>query len=276
MNQPVNCQPLSLAPKSSKCKMEDFLEYDIFTAASIGDLEFLVSKIRLANVNDFNYGKWTAMMYASYYDHPNVVAFLLNIGGDPNAGNKTSLMLAASCGHENVLKVLLNLGKIKDNVQDSHGYTALHHAVSSGHYESSSILISFGSNLIAETNGELTPLMLAAQYGHERLVELLIKSGSNPSFKTSKGQTAFHLARENGHDRLASILGQLVDPMFTKNPKNVIEILEELKLTKYRNNFHGIEFERFLELTDEDLKDLGISLIGPRRKLTSLIEKYQQ
>ena len=125
-----------------------------------------------------------------------------------------------------------------------------------------------GHTVIVETNEELTPLMLAAQSGHERLVELLIKSGSDPSYKTSKGQTAFHLARENGHDRLASILGQLVDPMFTKNPKNVIEILEELKLTKYQNNFHGIEFERFLKLTDEDLKDLGISLIGPRRKLT--------
>ena len=146
MNQPVNCQLQSLALKNSKCEMEDFLEYDVFTAASIGDLEFLESNIRLENVNDFNYGKWTAMMYASYYDHPNVVAFLLNIGGNPQAGNKTSLMLAASCGHENVLKVLLNLGKIKDNVQDSHGYIALHHAVSSGHYESSSILISFGSN----------------------------------------------------------------------------------------------------------------------------------
>ena len=146
MNQPVNCQLQSLVLKISKCEMEDFLDYDVFTSASIGDLEYLESKIRLENVNDFNYGKWTAMMYASYYDHPNVVAFLLNVGGDPQAGDKTSLMLAASCGHENVLRVLLNLGKIKDNVQDSHGYIALHHAVSSGHYESSSILISFGSN----------------------------------------------------------------------------------------------------------------------------------
>ena len=119
--------------------------------------------------------------------------------------------------------------------------------------------------------------MLAAQSGHERLVELLIKSGSDPSYKTSKGQTAFHLARENGHDRLASILAQLIGPpMVTKNPKNnVTDILEELKLTKYQKHFHGIEFEKFLKLTDEDLKDLGISLIGPRRKLTSLIENYQ-
>ena len=134
-----------------------------------------------------------------------------------------------------------------------------------------------GHPLIAETNEELTPLMLAAQSGHERLVELLIKSGSDPSFKTSKGQTAFHLARENGHDRLASVLAQLIGPpMVTKTPKNnVTEILEELKLTKYQKHFHGIEFEKFLKLTDEDLKDLGISLIGPRRKLTSLIENYQ-
>lgn len=254
--------------------MEEHFEFDIFTAASIGDLEFLVSKIRPENVNDFNCGKWTAMMYASYYDHPNVVAFLLNIGADPNAGDKTSLMRAASCGHDNVLKVLLNLGGIKDSVQDSQGYTALHHAVSSGHYESSLLLISYGSDLKAETSEELTPLLLAAQSGHERIVELLIKSGSNPRFQTSKGQAAFHLAKENGHDRLASILRQFVTKP-TNQLKNVAQVLEECNLTKYQNHFQGIEFDSFLQLTDEDLKNLGISLVGPRRKLTCLIEKYR-
>ena len=57
-------------------------------------------------------------------------------------------------------------------------------------------------------------------------------------------------------------------------PKNDINsVLEDLQLEKYKENFENVTYDKFKELTDSDLKDLGISLLGPRRKLTQAIEQ---
>ena len=49
------------------------------------------------------------------------------------------------------------------------------------------------------------------------------------------------------------------------------DILKNLNLIKYSYCFQNINLEEFKQLSDKDLKDLGISLIGPRRKLSSAI-----
>ena len=53
------------------------------------------------------------------------------------------------------------------------------------------------------------------------------------------------------------------------------DLLKELGLEKYHENFCDADvkdIEKFKTLTDEDLKDkIGISLLGPRRKLTTAI-----
>ena len=57
-----------------------------------------------------------------------------------------------------------------------------------------------------------------------------------------------------------------------QKPVNGIDdILKDLNLSKYSTCFQTLNFEEFKDLTDNDLKDLGISLIGPRRKLSSRI-----
>ena len=196
------------------------IEFDIFTASSIGDLDFLLHKISPENLNRFNFGKWSALMYASYYDHPNVVGFLLNAGANPNAGIKTALMLAATCGHDNVIKVLFNLGNAKLNVQDENGWSALHYACSSGHYNSVQLLVSIGSKLDIKTKDQLTPFLLSVQCGHERIIELLLQSGADPNV-TACGKTASQVALENGNERLAPILINIASP-------SVPEILDQL------------------------------------------------
>ena len=196
------------------------IEFDIFTAASIGDLEFLLHKISPENVNNFNIGKWSALMYASYYDHPNVVGFLLNAGADPNAGIKTPFMLAATCGHDNVIKVLKNLGNAQVNVQDQNGWTALHYACSSGHYNTVQLLVSIGSKSNIKTKDQMTSFLIAVQCGHERIIELLLRSGSDPNDKI-EDKTASQIAMENGNERLASILVNISSP-------SVPEILDQL------------------------------------------------
>ena len=50
-------------------------------------------------------------------------------------------------------------------------------------------------------------------------------------------------------------------------------VLKDLQLEKYKENFENVTYDKFKELTDSDLKDLGISLLGPRRKLTQAIDQ---
>ena len=63
---------------------------------------------------------------------------------------------------------------------------------------------------------------------------------------------------------------------FDKKPESTInDILSETNLIKYSYCFQEMNFDEFKELSDSDLKDLGISLIGPRRKLSSKIAKLK-
>ena len=59
-------------------------EYDIWTAASVGDIEFIKENItsKTENVNNVNLGQWSCLMYASYYDHSDLVKYLLFSGAE--------------------------------------------------------------------------------------------------------------------------------------------------------------------------------------------------
>ena len=95
-------------------------EFDIWTAASVGDIEFIKQNVNSESVNDINLGQWSCLMYASYYDHKDLVVYLLSCGANINLrANRTSLMLAASCGHYNLVKILST--HFQDNVQDNKG-----------------------------------------------------------------------------------------------------------------------------------------------------------
>ena len=138
-------------------------------------------------------------------------------------------------------------------------------------------------------------LQIACQDGHERIADLLMKYGADPNYRNSKGYTAEDLALENGHVRIAQYLKELTrknHAKFCEGPLQIAKmmqirhhhqqikqkhdinsVLEELQLEKYKGNFENVTYDKFKELTDSDLKDLGISLLGPRRKLTQAIEQ---
>ena len=113
------------------------LPFDIWTAASIGDLDFIRQSLTPdESIDIVNKGGWTSLMYASYYDHPQVVSFLVSCGSNVHFGSKTALMLAASCGLVETIRILIHVGEaLKNEPTDEKGYTALFHAVTSDHYE---------------------------------------------------------------------------------------------------------------------------------------------
>ena len=119
------------------------MNFDLWTASSIGDLEYIQENLTKDSVNAVNRGHWNCLMYACYYDHAALVAYLISCGCQVQVGSdhRTALMLAASCGHIDVVKILL--GIVKDTFKDSKGFTALFHAVLSGHLGMIESLLSF-------------------------------------------------------------------------------------------------------------------------------------
>ena len=58
----------------------------------------------------------------------------------------------------------------------------------------------------------------------------------------------------------------------------VANFLKELKLTKYIPTFEeqDVDFSTLLTLTDSDLKEVGISLFGPRRKILTALSRWKK
>ena len=161
--------------------MEDSDTFDLWLASSIGDIEYVKENASYNNVNLVNSGAWTCLMYASYYDHAEIVIYLLSHGAEPQySGNdriRTSLMLAASCGHVDVVEIFLSL--IKDDIQDSKGFTALCHAVQFGHFEICQTLLESGSdpNIVVNSKKHWTPILIATEEG--KLISILSLSFVN-------------------------------------------------------------------------------------------------
>ncbi|KAH9514926.1 Ankyrin repeat and SAM domain-containing protein 3 [Bulinus truncatus] len=60
------------------------------------------------------------------------------------------------------------------------------------------------------------------------------------------------------------------------SPKDLNEMLSQLGLTKYLDKFEeqDVDLQVFLSLTDNDLKEIGIKLFGPRKKMTNAIARW--
>ena len=87
----------------------------------------MMSSTKVTVLDFKNSGGWTCLMYAAYYDHPNIVRWLLegNMYNEyrgpakrnpvnpliKNRFGKTSLMLASSCGHNESVETILNCCK---------------------------------------------------------------------------------------------------------------------------------------------------------------------
>ncbi|XP_046394168.1 uncharacterized protein LOC124161944 isoform X2 [Ischnura elegans] len=102
------------------------------------------------------------------------------------------------------------------NVQDSSGYSALHHAALNGHREVVQLLLGHeASTNIADGKGS-TPLHLAAWTGNEDIVRLLLCHGPsvpNVNLKTKDSETALHCAAQYGHTAVvAHLLEHSCDP----------------------------------------------------------------
>ncbi|GLH01941.1 Poly [ADP-ribose] polymerase tankyrase [Gryllus bimaculatus] len=95
------------------------------------------------------------------------------------------------------------------NVQDSSGYSALHHAALNGHKEVVQLLLAHeASTNIVDQKGS-SPLHLAAWTGNVDIVRLLLCHGPsvpNVNLTTKDNETALHCAAQYGHSAAVALL----------------------------------------------------------------------
>lgn len=272
---------------------DDSWDLCFHSAASLGAINSIEGFIlnHHIDVDQRNQDTWTALMYASYYGHEDIVTCLLQRGVQKNAANingHTSLMLAAMCGHASIVTKLLERNCAIE-LRDTQGWTALFHATHTGYDHIVKLLLRNEAEVnCVEHKYGFTPLMIASKEGLEIIVDIFLERGADISLNSYAGETARSLAFIHGHMKVVALIDRHVHisakdkvselPFLTISPASDLKsLLEKIGLSKYYHVFEeqDIDLPIFLTLTDEDLKEIGIKLLGPRKKIFSAITRWQ-
>ena len=132
------------------------------------------------NLCDSKMSPLKAACYTAGHDQPmdpTILEKLLSAGANPNTqigpyGN-TALMLATQYhGYDKGVQVLLN-ASADVNIQNSHGFTALHWAAEKGHLGICKMLLASGARASLTNSNGNRPLDYAQSNGHHEVCELL-------------------------------------------------------------------------------------------------------
>ncbi|MGH9840642.1 MAG: ankyrin repeat domain-containing protein [Blastocatellia bacterium] len=149
-----------------------------------------------------NKNGWTALHYAAFYDHSEVIKALLEARPPVEALSRdrvTPLMTAVRNGHAGTAKALLD-GGANIEAESLNGYRPLMMAAASGSRETVKLLLEKGAQVNLTDNKGETALMFAAARGAVESARMLLGRGADPSLASKEGATAASIAaREQKH-----------------------------------------------------------------------------
>jgi ankyrin repeat protein len=153
------------------------------------------------NIDDKTDEGWTALHYAVFNQHEDLVTLLITAKADLNAINlagATALHLASQNNALRMVRLLLQAGAIM--IASDHGETPLHLAAAYGYLPITQALIQQYPESINQQNHEgYTALHCAVSENKEEMTRYLLEAGSDFNLKTSCGKTPLHLAAGSGH-----------------------------------------------------------------------------
>lgn len=141
--------------------------------------------------------------------------FIFNIDSDSAQGVVESMPKGASIlhvacywGFASVLEQFLSTKPNADvlNLPDSHGWTGLHWAASTGHAEIAGRLLEAGTDLEALDRGNWTPLFWAVVKGHVPVVNLLLEREANMFHVDGSHFTPLHWSVLSGAKDITALL----------------------------------------------------------------------
>lgn len=119
----------------------------------------------------------------------------------------SSLHHAALNGHREIVKLLLE-NDASTNIVDNKGSTPLHLAAWSGNQDICYLVLSGHGvcNVNLANKDDETALHCAAQYGHTAVVSLLLEHNCDPGIRNNRGETALDLAAQYGRLETVDLL----------------------------------------------------------------------
>jgi ankyrin repeat protein/truncated hemoglobin YjbI len=205
-------------------------QYDIFTAASTGDLDasrqLLDRAPELADARDpaCDVAPVTPLLHAVYFGQAGAARVLLKRGATVGANSVRLVRAAANQGHEELTQLLLEhgadagslgagtwvlypriaeelLGRGADvNRKTESSWIGLCCTGNSGHRENAALargFLSCGAD-VAARYGDRTALHCAAKAGFVKVVEALLEYGADVNALTDRGQTPLDVLEEAG------------------------------------------------------------------------------
>ena len=154
---------------------------------------------------------WTPMLRAVYFNHSDIVSFLLSKGADPNLttpDGESALHWAIKCGYPALAELFIkhNTDALK---RDKWGISPLQLAVENGYAEILEMLVAGGVKLKSEEiRSGRSLLHLAAINGHLSVVKILLEQKMALHDVDHYGMTPFHYAVKYGNKRVAALLRQ--------------------------------------------------------------------
>ena len=155
-----------------------------------------------ADVNEVRGDGTTALIWASYWDNPEIVDLLIGAGADVNVASDlgvTALWPAAEHGNAAITERLVDAGA-DPNAALLSGETPVMTAARAGYVEVVKLLLDGGADANPTATREHTALMWAAAQGHPEVVDALLaqgadvhaRSGSWPQYYQKGGGSAPH------------------------------------------------------------------------------------
>jgi ankyrin repeat protein len=208
----------------------------------------------------------TPLHVAAASGHADVVRLLLRAGAPVDAmltktdslDAQTALGLAAERGLVDVAHILLDAGAnvlLRD--RDERDFTALYHAVMSGHAPVVELLLQRGADAnlpCLRTHLGARPLHFAALNGHAHLVPILLRHGADVNGVDAQSRTALHDAASHGETAVAArLLEHGADARIERNSDGATAL--HVSITKQHTNFTMLMFlhhEPLLAETDKD------------------------
>ena len=163
----------------------------------------VVSKI-LEKVDDVAERCSELLTVAIRADRSDTALVLISRGANLRLESKDGLLPIHVAGPE-VMKEMLRLDSTLAKTKDRKMQTPLHHAVARGCVESVVILAPV-SNLDAENDCKMTPLMVSVVRGHFEISLCLLRVGSNVNLADDNGDTPLHAACRLGDASSARLL----------------------------------------------------------------------
>jgi ankyrin repeat protein len=185
---------------------------DVADAASRGDVAAVRALIaQKSDVNAPQADGATALHWAVFKGHKELVDILLKAGANPKAANRegsTPLWIASVNGDAAIVEALLTAGA-DPNEKLPLGRTPLMTASRTGNVAAMKVLVDRGADVNArETQRGTTPLMWAADEGHADAVKFLIDRGADVTAKSNPAQRGRGPALGKANDPRKAVAAQ--------------------------------------------------------------------